>query len=83
MSTLLAEFFSTKYQGCSSEVHNLVKNFPIIAPFDFVSAFPTIIQKWVWLVLEHRKLSQSFLTLLHALYVDAKAVSTHRNCMWH
>jgi len=66
--------YSTKYVGGNEQIHNLVKNIPVIAPFDFSAAFPSIFQAWVWLVLEHRKLPQCFITLLKALYTDAKAI---------
>ena len=74
--------YSTKYQGWISshpgyENHNLVKDIPVIAPFDFSAAFPSIIQAWVWLVLQHRKLPASFLTLFKALYENARAIFNH------
>jgi len=67
--------YSTKYAGIDSDtVRNLVKNIPAIAPFDFAAAFPSIIQAWVWLVMDFRRLPQSFITVLKALYTDACAV---------
>jgi len=71
--------YSTKYEGSSETIRNLVNNLPVIAPFDFIAAFPSVIQTWVWLVMEHRKLPTSFLTLLKALYKEANAVFVHNN----
>ena len=66
--------YSTKYNGSEQFMKNLVNNYPAIAAFDYSAAFTSLIQDWVWLVLAHRKLPQSFITLLRALYHRACAV---------
>ena len=46
---------------------------------DFTAAFPSIIQAWVWLVLDCRRLPQSSVTVLQPLYSGACAVFVWNN----
>ncbi len=65
------------YHGSPQAVRDSTKNMPMIGAFDFAAAFPSIIHDWMWLVLAHRQLSQSFITLFIAIYRNASAIFSH------
>ena len=46
-------------------------------PGDFMAAFPSVIHRWIWLVLKFRKLPASFITLFKCMYHGASASITH------
>ena len=50
---------------------------PIIPLYDMESAFPSIIHKWIFMVLRYRKLPEGYLRLFSAIYRNARAVETH------
>ena len=52
-------------------------NIPISGVFDFEAAFPSVIHRWIWLVLQHRKMPAHFINLFKAVYKNAKADYTH------
>ena len=49
-------------------------NIPIFGAFDFETAFPSVIHKWIWAVLRHRKLPESFITFFISIYKNACAI---------
>ena len=66
--------FSNKFEAGSSEAKICIKNTPIMLPGGFKAAFPSVNHSWIWLVLEHRTLPTSFITLFKGLYQGASAV---------
>ena len=58
-----------------------IDNIPIICPCDFQAAFPSVSHRWIWRVLEHRKIPASFLVLFKAMYKDAMAVTITNGVM--
>ena len=50
---------------------------PITAAFDFEAALPSVIHKWIWLVLQTRRQPGDFLQLFKGLYHQATAVFSH------
>ena len=50
---------------------------PIFGAFDFAAAFPSVIHRWIWTVLRHRKIPQHFLNMFTALYHMAAASFSH------
>ena len=69
--------YSNKYHGSNERIRERVNNIPISAAYDFAAAFPSVIHAWIWLVLRHRKLPESFITLFMAAYRNACAVYNH------
>ena len=51
-----------------------VSYIPITTAFDFETAFPSVIHGWMWAVLRHRRLPESFLRLFVGLYNKASAI---------
>ena len=74
--------YSTKFFGSSEHIRSFVKNIPVFIPCDFSAAFPSIIQAWVWLVMEYRKLPRSFITLMKAMYKNARAIFVHEGSIF-
>ena len=69
--------YSMKYH---SECTNLnPSNIPTLATYDYEAAFPNLIQKWIWLVLKHRKLPEDFIRLFQGIYHMASGVIKHNN----
>ena len=66
--------FSTKFSGATPKNQELVRNIPVSGAFDFSAAFPSVIHWWIWLVLKHKKLQQSFINLFQAIYKNAFAI---------
>ena len=54
-----------------------ISHMPIIAAFDFAAAFPSVIHRWIWAVLMHRRIPQHFLNIFKALYHMAAASFSH------
>ena len=52
-------------------------NIPALGAFDFEAAFPSVIHKWIWLVLKHRKLPEHYIRLFQGVYHAACAVFIH------
>ena len=46
---------------------------PILALFDFATAFPSVIHDWIFINLEHRKFPAWFIRFIKAIYKDAAA----------
>jgi len=59
--------YSTKYEGSNDNVKNRVCNIPITGAFDYEAAFPSVIHRWIWAVLRHRRLPSSFIILFQAI----------------
>ena len=70
-----ARIYSMNY---NSECKNSnPSNIPAIFSSDFEAAFPSMLQKWLWLVLEHRGLPQDYIRLFQGVYHRACAVFKH------
>ena len=53
-----------------------IANIPVTALYDFCNAFPTLLHKWIFLVLKALKLPEKFICVIWWLYTDVTAYSS-------